>query len=179
MRFKIDGTCAQASSAGAKVRRLVLIIPPGVCADSNLGVTSTAPLPIKNFLMNSRRFVIIFTYPIEAKDSASSIYLAPLLMPRRVVLAEQFGRLVNVPTIAVAALVLDLRDIVLNHTIAPAEDGAVRPDLVEARPEQRGRRVADDHAVKAVQLRGVLFFDPADAVDSSFLEPRDRRFDGV
>src|SRR5205085_7017422 len=64
-------------------------------------------------------------------------------------------------------------------TIAPDEDRAIRSYLVEARPERRGRRVFDNYTIKAVQLRGVLFLNPTNAVEFCFLKPSDGRFDSI
>src|SRR5262245_44290864 len=85
--------------------------------------------------------------PRDEEKGVSSMWLilvpgpgflfAPLLLPRGVVLLQELLRPVAEPGVAVAPLVADVREVMLGHAVAVAEDGLVGADLVEPSPHGR------------------------------------------
>src|SRR5216117_2483428 len=57
------------------------------------------------------------------------------LQPGRVILAKKFTRCFGIPSVSVAPLCFDLRDLIPDDAIAPAEDRPVSFNLVEASPK--------------------------------------------
>src|SRR5207248_111092 len=85
--------------------------------------------------------------PAGSREQASfTLSFRVLLAPHREPLQHRLAP-AAVPRIAVAALGFNLRQVVLDHAVAAAEDGLVSADLVEPRPQGRRRRVLHHHAV--------------------------------
>ena len=103
------------------------------------------------------------------------VYLLLYLVPARVIFVEQARGTRDVVAVPIAALVLDFAECVANDLVSPGEDGAIRAQLVEPRPEWPGLWVGDDSLVTlAVSARELL---EAHAVNRHVLEPGYGAFD--
>jgi len=73
----------------------------------------------------------------------------PASFPLGIILDEQRRGITAEPTAIASALGLDFGQVIFHDAVATGENGAIRADLVKARPDGRGVRVAHEHDVAA------------------------------
>src|SRR4026209_204472 len=101
------------------------------------------------------------------------------LSPHRILAVQQLRRPCSEPCKTDPAFVLDFRERIANHAVAARENGPVRSDFIEPRPQRRGGWISDGHDVTPFGQRGIAALLESQALDLRAPEQRDGGFDRI